>query len=330
MDRFGSDTVRGMSSRFGGANVSVVMSVYNDAPHWVSQSIESVLNQSFSDFEYLIVLNNPEAKQLREMIRSYAQQDQRIKMLDNPKHLSLAASLNAALGNVSGRFIARMDADDICDSRRLSEQVRFLEKNKEVSLVGTNALLIDEDDQEIGRLRKPQSSRSVALYHRLGVGSCVLHPTWCARAELFHELSGYRVIITHAEDYDFLLRGAARGHRYANLSEPLLRYRIRKGFSIEGFHKQFNLARLLRRQYLNKTILDDEVVQSSIAQLPPADTRIEEDCSKAIMLLYEAKRDKVEGRASSFLQKLFSAFRLCPAIMFDIAVRNSLANKLLS
>ncbi len=312
------------------ARVTVLTSVYNDDPRWLKQSIESILAQSYTDFQYLIVLNNPGAHDLRELIRSYARQDPRIRMLDNPKHLSLAASLNAALSEVQGQFIARMDADDISDSRRLAEQVRFLDSNEDISLVGSNVTVIDEDDQVIGALRRPHSCRNIARYHRMAIGSCVLHPTWFARRTLFEELSGYREAVTLAEDYDFLLRGAARGHRYANLRDNLLKYRIRQGLSIENFRLQMEQARWLRRQYLDRTILDDDSVERGIKELEAIDTWSDDESSKAIRLLYEASREKSDGRAFSYLKKMLSAFRLSPAVTFDIAVRNTLLNRLLS
>jgi glycosyltransferase involved in cell wall biosynthesis len=119
--------------------VSVVMSVYNNESY-IREAVESVLNQSFKDFEFIII-NDGSTDRTREILTSYT--DERIRLFDQ-ENRGLTISLNRGLSLAKGSYIARMDGDDISDPERFAEEVRFLEQNEKIGLIGTYAHRIDE------------------------------------------------------------------------------------------------------------------------------------------------------------------------------------------
>ena len=102
--------------------ISVIMSAYKEDEKWLRASIESILNQSFQDFEFIIVLDNPDAKKLDYIIKEYKERFSKIKYFKNKKNMGLVYSLNFALKHAKGEYIARMDADDIEIPTRLEEE----------------------------------------------------------------------------------------------------------------------------------------------------------------------------------------------------------------
>ena len=120
--------------------ITVLMSVYN-GEEYLRIAIDGILNQTYNDFEFIII-NDGSTDQSRNIICSYT--DKRIKLIDNDKNNGLIYSLNKGIENASGKYIARMDADDISLPTRLQKQFDYLESNKHFALVGSSAILIDE------------------------------------------------------------------------------------------------------------------------------------------------------------------------------------------
>ena len=194
--------------------VSVVMSVYNGMPY-VKQAVESILNQTYKNFEFIIV-DDASTDKSWEYLRSL--RDKRVKLIKNKKNLGLAASLNIALRQAQGDFVARMDADDISLPIRLEDQVNFLNINKTIDVCGTFAKLIDEKNNIIGKLKystSPQQIKKVLI-----LKNPIIHPTLMARKTFFQKLNGYQSDYDGAEDYELLMRGS-RSSNYANLPREL-------------------------------------------------------------------------------------------------------------
>ena len=179
------------------------MSTYNEPLSYIKKAVESIRMQSYSDVEIIIVVDNPEYDALINLLDSYARNDSRIKILINDKNLGLTGSLNRALEYASGKYIARMDADDISKVERLEKQLLFLEE-KQLDLVGSNIQNIDANGCKCAGISIfPETNDQVVKYARYD--SPVAHPTWFARREVFEALRGYREIDA-CEDYDFLVR----------------------------------------------------------------------------------------------------------------------------
>jgi len=132
--------------------ISVLMSAYNNADY-LSQSVNSILNQSFADFE-LILIDDASSDQSLKIIQDLAFSDSRIKILRNRENLGLTKSLNQGLKIAAGEYIARQDADDLSRPERLAIQCQYLEKHPEIFLCGTSAMLIDEQGEIIGHYLK--------------------------------------------------------------------------------------------------------------------------------------------------------------------------------
>src|SRR6185295_9135648 len=147
--------------------VSVLMSVYN-GEKYLKEAMESILNQSFSDFEFLI-FNDSSTDSSREIILSY--NDPRIVLIDNKKNIGLTKTLNKGISLAKGKYIARMDADDVCHPERLNEQVNYLDKNAEVAVCGTWVQFLNEN--EVVKLPTKKNEIKTLLF----CNSCLAHPS---------------------------------------------------------------------------------------------------------------------------------------------------------
>ena len=135
--------------------ISVIMSVYNEPKEYLIRSIESILNQTFKDFEFIVILDNPKNEIARNIAKEYSLKDERIVFIKNEENIGLTKSLNKGISISKGKFIARMDADDISHPKRFEEQISFLNKNNEYGLCGTKAYLIDENGKILENLVHP-------------------------------------------------------------------------------------------------------------------------------------------------------------------------------
>lgn len=199
--------------------ISVIMAVYNGMPY-LREAVKSILNESYKNFEFIIV-NDKSTDSTLKYLESL--KDKRVIIINNPKNLGLARSLNKALKAAKGAYIARMDADDISLPNRLETQIRYLEDNPQVALCGCWAELIDEKGNKIGAKRypiKPEKIKSTLLHY-----SCIIHPTFFARREFYKELKGYDPKFDFAEDYELLMR-ARNKFQMANINKKLLKWRL--------------------------------------------------------------------------------------------------------
>jgi len=129
--------------------ISVVMTTYREPEEYLRKSIESILNQTFEDFEFIIVLDDPNNERNEKLIEEYAKKDNRIVFLKNERNLGRGASRNRAIDIAKGKYIAIIDADDIALPERLEKQFNFLEENEDVDLLFTWAYWIDEYSRKI-------------------------------------------------------------------------------------------------------------------------------------------------------------------------------------
>jgi len=200
--------------------VSVLMSVY-DGEAFVAEAVDSILAQTFQDFEFLIVDDGSTDRSAR-ILADYAGHDPRIRVL-RQQHRGLIASLNRGLNEARGVYIARMDADDVALPERLVLQVTFLDANPSVAALGGAIELIDERGQSIRIAHYPTLPDDVRT--EMIKGNQLAHPAVTMRADLVRSLGGYRPAFRHAEDYDLWLRLDEKAD-IANLPQLLLRHRI--------------------------------------------------------------------------------------------------------
>jgi glycosyltransferase involved in cell wall biosynthesis len=201
--------------------VSVLMPVYN-AEKYLSEAIDSIINQTFKNFEFLII-NDGSTDNSLNIIKGF--DDARVRLIDHPKNMGLVASLNEGLKIAAGQFIARMDADDISDTDRLQTQVDLLLANPDISLVGCHMDIIDEQGTVIGK-RKYQTSHDAIKVESL-FRCPVPHPGIMLRKDSFvnNNLFYNPSFSYYAEDYELWQR-ALSILKFANANTKLLQYRI--------------------------------------------------------------------------------------------------------
>lgn len=262
--------------------ISVLMSIYNESEKELNESIASVLNQTYRDFEFIIVNDNPQNEELKTILKKWINIDERIKIIENKRNIGLALSLNKAAEIAKGKYLARMDADDISLKDRFEKQVAYLEKNSYMDLVCSNFYFINDRSQIIDRKFDYFSTKQ--LKRLLTVWNTVHHPTVMMKKTSFLEVGGYRDFPC-AQDYDLWLRMLNNNCNFYMLHEKLLKYRIRENSTTSSkrllqvltmnYIKQLNKERLKKgfdcyseanyRNYLiSKKYFDDNYTKDLI------------------------------------------------------------------
>lgn len=203
-------------------DVSVIMSVHNGALY-LADAIESILQQSVENFEFIIV-NDGSTDNSAEIIRSYGDRDKRIVILINEKRMGLTGSLNRALAVAKGKFIARQDADDISVADRLESQLKVFAGNSEVGLVGTAITFINKDGQPGKTLLVPENDTVIRwqmLYRNIFKHASIMIRSIVLKE---HNLQ-YDESLIYAQDYDFWSRILMYCRGY-NIQRPLVFYRV--------------------------------------------------------------------------------------------------------
>ncbi|MEO3135264.1 glycosyltransferase [Turicibacter sanguinis] len=228
--------------------ISVIMSTYNEPIDYLKESIESILNQTYKNIEFLIIIDNPENDELIKVIYEYAKKDTRIKVIENKENLGLVKSLNKGLSFATGDIIARMDADDISDRNRLKSQLSFINKY-EYDLVSSNYILFYSDNEVEEKTIFPETYEECKK--KLRHTNCLPHPCWFGYKKVFDELKGYREIKA-CEDYDFAIRAVCAGYKIGNCQEFLFKYRYNnKSISRTNESFQFLVTKYIAKSFKN-------------------------------------------------------------------------------
>jgi glycosyltransferase involved in cell wall biosynthesis len=216
-------------------SVSVVMSVFN-GERYLRESIESILAQTFGDFEFIII-NDGSTDRTGDILLHYQKIDCRVTVHHQPNK-GLIAALNTGCGLARGRYIARMDADDIALPDRLERQIDYLEHNPQVALLGSWVNIIDDQGRLLSTLQFPTDDEQITEWlselHRVPFS----HPTLVIGTDAFRVVNGFRSAFVAAEDYDLVIRIAER-FQVANLAGPVLNMRRHsRSVSIKNIRQQ--------------------------------------------------------------------------------------------
>lgn len=204
--------------------ISVVMPVLN-GEKYLRKAIESVLNQSFKDFEFIII-NDGSTDTTEEIIKSY--QDPRIVYIKNSSNKGLSVSFNIGIRIARGTYIARMDADDICVLDRLERQLSFLKNYSNIDIVGSSVILTDGEGRNLKQVNRPTNHMDIKWKSLFSTP--VFHPTVFAKSEILKN-NPYDESLSNSEDYELWSRLLfTTNTQFANIDEPLLFYRI-SGFT---------------------------------------------------------------------------------------------------
>ncbi len=218
--------------------ISVCMPVYN-AERYLVEAVESILGQTFRDFEFLIIDDGSTDRSLK-ILERYAAQDARIRLSSRP-NAGYVVRLNEMLHQARGDLIARMDADDVALPERFARQVEFLRGHPEVDVVGGAQEHIDSKSRLLTVHHYPQGHDEIQESGLTGV--CQIgHPSVMLRRQALLAVGGYQVEMMPAEDLDLWLRMGERG-RLANLPDVITRYRVH-GSSVSALHQSRQLDRM--------------------------------------------------------------------------------------
>lgn len=201
--------------------VTVLMGVFNGREHLV-RAVESVLTQTFGDFEFLIV-DDASTDGTAALLRRLATRDARIRVLEHSENLGLGAALHRGVDAARGDLIARIDSDDECQPQRLDKQVEYLRSHPEADIVGSFAEDVAADGRVLRVRRVPTGHDRIAA---LVWTNPFVHSTVMFRRESILRAGSYDARLRRRQDYDLWFRCARAGLGFANLPEPLVRYRV--------------------------------------------------------------------------------------------------------
>ncbi|MBO7135557.1 MAG: glycosyltransferase [Spirochaetaceae bacterium] len=225
--------------------VSVIMSVYNEPESILRSAVESILKQTFRDFEFIIVMDSPENETNKGILSEYSKADDRINLLFNEENEGLTFSLNKALQHAKGKYIARMDADDVSLPLRLELQNEWLEKNN-LDFIGGYVQTISQAGQIINNCIKVPVDNS-RIRKKMLVNNCVFHPSWFLKKSVFDHIGAYDT--KYVEDYDFILKAMKKGYVFGNIPQVVLQYRM----SADSISRSSLFVQYLRMRWLQKT-----------------------------------------------------------------------------
>lgn len=229
--------------------ISVVMPVYN-GEEFLSEAIESILGQSFSDFEFIIVCEHGSNTESLKIVERYASEDKRIRPIYNDKRLGISASLNVGLKAATGKYIARMDGDDISGKRRFEVQRLFLDTYPEIGVLGSAYKVINSPDWSLYCVTDPFLAESQLLFF----ASPVRHPTIMFRSELTENIQ-YDETLPGVEDYD-LYDKFSRVTKISNvLDQELFAYRrFQNAASIVYAERDEHICKNIQNRIFNERL----------------------------------------------------------------------------
>lgn len=201
--------------------VSVIMPVYN-TEKYLEEAIKSILNQSFKDFEFIIIDDFSMDKSY-EICQEFSKKDNRVKVFRNKKNMWISFTRNKLIELTNTSYIATQDSDDISEKNRLKLCYNFLEKNKDFAVVSWNNIIIDEKNNIIWYRKYNDDIRKSILKK-----SPISQPSSMFKKDIFFKVWWYDKILDYWEDYDLWLKIFSHWYKIKNLNENLIKYRVRK------------------------------------------------------------------------------------------------------
>lgn len=287
--------------------VTIVMPSYNSEKH-IAESIQSIINQTFTDWEFIIVDGHSEDKTI-EIVNNFIANDPRIKLIFDEKK-GIGPALNQGCEMALGKYIARMDTDDISMPERLEKEINYLENHTKVGLVSCCAYYFDDNGNTIGQFFPYTWSFIIKR-----CATCILHPGVLMRKEMYEKAGGYPPI-KRAEDLMLWYKMM----KYCNvkiLHENLVKYRVSKealsNYTTEYFNTNVNS---IWRKYADKPIGNKEIkeiemfVNSNITNEGVPITRVKSSEDRIFMLLSKVFSSTNAHKMVLFLKNLYGLKKL--------------------
>lgn len=241
--------------------ISCVISIFNEEIWMIDRAIRSMINQTYGLYEIIVVIDNPERKELEKYLTNCYESLIPIRVIVNPNNYGLAKSLNIAIDLADGDYICRMDSDDEALPTRIEKSLELMRKQK-IAFVSTRVKVVDENGNPFSGLSRDYACSSEGVRKLSKYVSCTVHPTWIFAKKIWKELHGYREVLFSAQDYDFNLRALKAGYDMATVSEPLLNYTYRAS-SISGQNKtrQVFLTMIIQNNVYRKEEFDELLIK---------------------------------------------------------------------
>ncbi len=232
--------------------ITVLLSVFNDEKY-IGKAIDSILEQTFTDFE-LLIIDDCSTDKTRDIISGY--KDPRIRLIKTEKNIGITRSLNKGLKLAGGKYIARTDSDDISCPERLEKQLSFLENNKSYAMVGCRTEVIDEDGDHIEYWNQEESAE--LIFYTLSYRDCLTSSSVMFNKKSVDSLGGYDESCDRAEDFELWYR-ISRKYRIYTIPEYLVKYREREDshslinvLEVDSRHRKI----VTERSKISKKLLD--------------------------------------------------------------------------
>jgi len=204
-----------------GELISIIMPLYRANPIWLKQSIKSILNQSYDNFELLVIMDKS-GTYIDDLILNFfdsIKDEKRIKLIKNEIRVGIARSLNKGILLSKGKYIARADSDDIYSANRLELQIEQM-KSKNIYLIGSWAYIIDQNNKIIGDIRTPASFKDIK--RKLILHTPFIHSSITIRKKVLQRIGLYNPAFEPSEDYELWSRVISKGYLAINLPLHLI------------------------------------------------------------------------------------------------------------
>ncbi len=206
--------------------ISVVMSVYN-AEKYLKEAIDSILNQTYKDFEFIIV-NDCSTDSSWAILKDYEKRYKCISLINNHENMGLTKSLNIALAISKGKYIARMDADDISEINRFERQIEYFNTHEDIDILGTFSNDIDESGKVFRTRTTPVEHKDIV---KMLPKLCpISHPTVMFKKSSLEKIGFYNEKYRTSQDLEMWYRAAGAGLKFGNIPEFLFKYRMDSDF----------------------------------------------------------------------------------------------------
>ncbi len=223
--------------------VTIILPAYNGAK-WIDKAIQSALNQTFNDYEFIII-NDCSTDKTEEVALRFAVKDNRIKYLKNTKNVGIQVNRNIALSHAKGKYIAEIDQDDEwIDPKKLEKQIKFMEEHPDCVLIGTGAIMVDENGKELARYLMPETDEQIRK--KFLRANRFIHSSVVYRLAAVMSVGGYEPDMM-SEDHDLWLR-LGRVGTFRNLPEYSTQYMFR----MSGYNSADKIARLRQNMLIAK------------------------------------------------------------------------------
>lgn len=282
--------------------VSVILPVYN-AEKYILEALESISNQTFKDFE-IIAINDGSTDNSLNIMQEYAKKEPRMRIISR-ENRGLVATLNEGIQQAKGKWIARMDADDISLPERFEKQLKFLENNPDIKVCGTYAKGFGIANELYRYSKTPRG-----IIESLAFIVPLVHPSVMGCKNIFLE-NPYDQNYKDAEDYELWIRLALKSVKMANVSEELLLYRIHEKQTSYKNDFQKNMAKKIAKHYVNNSELFKTIDFDKwcIEDLYKKDISID-SFNKNILVLHELNRIITDDYMKEFFkERIYNFFK---------------------